>query len=64
MTYVDRRGDTMNLWLQPVTGGPPTQVTHFKRGGIFRLEWSPDGKRVATVRGAATSDAVKISNFH
>jgi Tol biopolymer transport system component len=64
LTYIDRRGDMMNLWLQPLSGVPAEQVTDFKQGGIFRLEWSYDGKQVAIVRGTATSDAVIISNFH
>jgi serine/threonine protein kinase/Tol biopolymer transport system component len=63
LTYLDRRGLTMNLWLQPLTGGAAQQITNFKQGGIFGREWSPDGKQVAIVRGAATSDAVIISNF-
>jgi Tol biopolymer transport system component len=64
LTYIDRRGETMNLWLQPLTGGPAQQITTFKQGGVFRREWSHDGKQVAIVRGAATSDAVIIINFH
>ena len=64
VTYVDRRGNTTNLWLQPLTGEPPKQLTNFKEGGVLGREWSGDGKRVAIVRGASTSDAVIISNFH
>jgi serine/threonine protein kinase/Tol biopolymer transport system component len=63
LTYVDRRGETMNLWLQPLTGGPAQQISDFKQGGVFRREWSHDGKQVAIVRVTATSDAVIISNF-
>ncbi len=63
LTYVDRRGNTMNLWLQPLAGGPPKQLTDFKEGGIMRREWSSDGKRVAVVRGLDRSDVVIISNF-
>jgi Tol biopolymer transport system component len=64
LTYIDRRGNTMNLWLQPLTGEPARQLSSFKEGGILQREWSADGKRVAIVRGSATSDAVIISNFH
>jgi len=53
----------VNLWLQPFAGGPPSQLTDFKQGGILRREWSRDGKQIAIVRGVATSDAVLISNF-
>ena len=64
VTYADRRGDIMNLWLQPLTGGPAKQITNLNKGGVFGLEWSRDGKQIAIVRGIATSDAVIISNFH
>ena len=64
LTYIDRRGNTTNLWMQPLSGEPAKQLTNFKEGGILEREWSADGKRVALVRGAATSDAVIISNFH
>jgi Tol biopolymer transport system component len=63
LTYVDRRGETMNLWLQPLTGGEARQMSNFKQGGLVRREWSHDGKQVAVVRGTATSDAVIISKF-
>jgi Tol biopolymer transport system component len=64
LTYIDGRGETMNVWLQPLTGGAAQRITNFRQGGIFRREWSLDGKQVAIVRGTATSDAVMISNFH
>jgi serine/threonine protein kinase/Tol biopolymer transport system component len=63
LTYVDRRGATTNLWLQPFAGGSARQLTNFKQGGITHREWSRDGRQVAIVRGAATSDAVIINNF-
>ncbi|MDQ3666881.1 MAG: protein kinase [Acidobacteriota bacterium] len=63
LTYIERRGNTMNLWLQPLSGAPPRQLTNFKDGGILRREWSPGGKRVAIVRGRSTSDAIIISSF-
>jgi serine/threonine protein kinase len=63
LTYIEKHGDSMNLWLQPFAGGPPSQLTDFKQGGILRREWSRDGKQIAIVRGVATSDAVLISNF-
>ena len=64
VTFVDRRGETMNLWLQPLTGGPARQTSNFKQDGLVHREWSADGKQIAIVRGTATSDAVTISNFH
>ena len=62
-TYVDGSGETANVWLQPLSGGPAQQLSNFKEDGVTHCEWSPDGKQIAIVRGAATSDAVIISNF-
>ncbi len=63
ITYVDRRGGIGNLWLQPVDGGAPKQLTDFKQNGIHRREWTRDGKQVAIVRGEGTSDAIMITDF-
>lgn len=63
VTYVDRRGETANVWLQPFSGGPPQQISNFKEDGVSHREWSHDGRQIAIVRGAASSDAVIISNF-
>ena len=51
-----------NIWEQPVTGGPPKQVTHFTSDRIFAFDWSRDG-RLALSRGSDTTDAVLIKNF-
>jgi serine/threonine protein kinase/sugar lactone lactonase YvrE len=63
ITYVDRRGGIGNLWLQPIDGGAPKQITDFKQNGIYRREWTPDGKQVAIVRGEGNSDAIMITDF-
>jgi Tol biopolymer transport system component len=52
-----------NVWTQPLTGGPPRQLTDFETGSVSWLAWSPDGKHLAFVRYSSTSDAVLISNF-
>jgi len=63
VTYVDGRGETTNLWVQPLSGGPAQQLSNFKEDGVSHREWSRNGRQIAIVRGAATSDAVIISNF-
>lgn len=63
VTYIDGRGETTNVWLQPLSGGPAQQLSNFKEDGVSHREWSPDRKQIAIVRGSATSDAVIISNF-
>ena len=52
-----------NLWLQPIGGGQPRQLTHFTNQQIFNFALTRDGKRLAISRGAVTSDAVLIRNF-
>jgi len=51
-----------NLWMQPLDGGPPKQLTNFASESFFALDWSRDGKLVYG-RGETTSDAVLISDF-
>jgi Tol biopolymer transport system component len=52
-----------HLWLQPLDGGPPEQLTHFDTGRTVSHAWSPDGKWLYLVREESTSDAVLIRDF-
>ena len=63
MLYIDTRGGVSNIWMQPLDGGPPRQVTDFKSDRIFGFEWSRDGKQLALARGTESSDVVLISGF-
>ena len=63
ITYIDNRGGVRNLWLQPFEGGTPKQLTDFKQNGIYRRDWTRDGKQVAIVRGEESNDAVMIMDF-
>jgi Tol biopolymer transport system component/DNA-binding winged helix-turn-helix (wHTH) protein len=58
----DTNGAT-NLWEQPVTGGPPHQLTKFTSGRIFDFNWTADGKQLLLARGEVTSDVVLLSNL-
>ena len=62
LIYSDAR-TADNLWLQPLAGGPPRQLTHFKEDRIGYFDLSPDGKQIAVARGNAYSDVVLITNF-
>jgi serine/threonine protein kinase/Tol biopolymer transport system component len=53
-----------NLWEQPLAGGKPREITHFKHGEIQAFSWSPDGSKLALSRARMSSDAVLFSNFH
>lgn len=63
LTYVVTNGSVSNVWLQPIGGETPRQLTTFKSDRIFSLEWSPDGKQLLVARGITASDVVLISNF-
>jgi serine/threonine protein kinase/Tol biopolymer transport system component len=60
--YVDDRKGVCNIWAQPLAGGPPKQITHFRSGLIFNFAWSKNGD-LALSRGSQTSDVVMIKNF-
>ena len=62
VAYIDGRGNTENIWLQPVSGGKPKQLTHFSDGDVFNFAWSRDGKMLALARGASSSDAVLFTS--
>ena len=52
-------GDLQNVWLQPLDGTTPRQLTHFSdTRPIADYAWSRDGKRLATLRGTPANDVV------
>jgi Tol biopolymer transport system component len=54
---------TANIWLQPLSGAPPSQLTNFKAGQLLAFAWSPDGRWLAYTRHTATSDVVLLRDF-
>jgi len=63
LQYLLTRNGASNIWEQPLTGGPPHQVTDFTSGHIFDFAWTRDGKQLLLARGEQSSDVVLISNF-
>lgn len=63
LAYIVVSSGVGNLWLQPVGGGSPKQITDFKQKDVRRYAWTPDGKQVAFVREDVASDAVMITGF-
>jgi Tol biopolymer transport system component len=54
-----------NLWLQPLSGGAPRQLTHFTDGRPIRsFAWSRDGQRLAITRSTATNDIVLFEGLN
>lgn len=62
LTYIERRASVYNIWSQPMTGGPPKQLTNFKTGRIYSHAWSRDGNYLACAQGTITSDIVIIKD--
>lgn len=60
VVYVVREKGVDNLWQQPLGGGNPVQLTHFTSEKILDSAYSPDGKKLAVVRGHVESDAVLL----
>ena len=56
--YVTREDGVDNLWQQPLDGAAGKQLTSFKAEHIWDYHWSPDGTRLAMVRGHTDSDVV------
>ena len=63
LTYVVTSAGVSNIWVQPIDGGAPRQLTMFNADRIFSFEWSRDGNQLLVARGMVASDVVLISNF-
>jgi Tol biopolymer transport system component len=61
--FSDTKDGIGNIWLQPIDGSEPQQLTAFTSGVIFSYDISTDGKNLVMARGEPTSDAVLISNW-
>jgi TolB protein len=59
LLYISNRGGS-NIWRQPISGGPPQQVTDFQSGQTFFFDISRDGKHLALARGNVNRDVVLI----
>jgi eukaryotic-like serine/threonine-protein kinase len=58
LEYGVRENGVDNIWRQPLDGSPGKWETEFKSEQIGQFRWSPDGKRLAMVRGHTDSDVV------
>ena len=67
LTYVhNTTGSTQNLYMQPLAGGAPVQLTHFdsEPGVVAAYAWSRDGKKFAITRARYNdTDVVMFSGF-
>jgi hypothetical protein len=56
-------GDRANVWLMPLDGAPPRQLTHFEDQRLWGFAVSADGTSLAVARGRRDRDAVLMKNF-
>jgi Tol biopolymer transport system component len=60
IAFLNSPGGRSDIWLQPLDGRPPKQLTDFRAEQILAFDWSQDGRSLAFVRNVETSDAVHI----
>jgi len=67
LTYVhNTAGNIINLYMQPLAGGAPVQLTHFdsEPSVVSAYAWSRDGKKIAITRARYNdTDVVMFSGF-
>ena len=63
LLFVTTQGGVSNIWSQPISGGPPQQVTHFKSLLMRSFDLSRDGKQLVMNRGTAARDVVLIRDL-
>jgi eukaryotic-like serine/threonine-protein kinase len=63
IAYIDKATQS-NLWVQPLDGPSPRQLSHFTDGRrIADFAWSRDGTRVAILRSMVTNDVVLFNGL-
>lgn len=67
VSYVARENGVQNIWIQPLDGSPPRQLSKFTQGpgsskSIRSYAWSPDGKQIAVERTTLRSDVVLLQD--
>ena len=53
-----------NIWIVPLDGSPPHQLTHFTERSIQDFAWSHDGRRLAVARTTTTNDIVLLKGLN
>jgi Tol biopolymer transport system component len=60
VAYVVNSKGVSNIWIRPIDGSPPKQLTDFSGGSIYHFASSLDGKRLFVARGYQIRDAVLL----
>jgi hypothetical protein len=60
VAYIRRQNGVDNLWANPLDGSAAYPITDFKSDQIWGFSFSPDGEKLAIVRGHIESDVVLL----
>ena len=63
LSWVAPRDGVMNLFLQPLAGSAPEQLTQFTKEQFYSFDLARDGRLIFT-RGLMTNDIVLISDVN
>ncbi len=64
IVYTVKHNSVGNLWIQPLSGGAPKQLTDFKTDYIFNFTFSRDGRNIFLARGPNGAYVVLIKDFN
>lgn len=63
LAYLDTQKGVTNIWVLPVDGCKPYQLTEFTSGLIYRFDLDRAGKPSLFARGTINRDVVLITGF-
>jgi eukaryotic-like serine/threonine-protein kinase len=62
IAYVDERGATSDIWVQPLNGSAARRLSNFTSDRVVGFDWSKDGRQLAVSLAGMPHDAVLIEN--
>lgn len=62
LAYLASRNGVTHIWVQPLEGGPPKQLTSFSSEQIFSFDWSRDNRLVVS-RGFEKNDVILLKDL-
>ena len=60
LAFARQEQGVSNIWILPLDGSAPRQLTNFKSETILDFNWSPDGKQLAVLRYDSRSDVILL----
>lgn len=63
VAYTIQAEDSRNIWIHPLDGSAPWQLTHRTSGTVMGFDFSPDGDSLGYSWLESTSDVVLLRNF-